>query len=222
MLTYLVKPVLEFMHFLQKSSTFILTTSYHIGRAIFLVILKIFNIICDTLTALVIIGEELYHFVYELNTSVGAVSHYVRTSTNGGVNLLIDAVVVFCRHIRKFFTNTKLHSKLLATNLGHFVCYLFDLVRNALLLIADCAWWLLTLIPRGLISIVIVVGDLTVNFITTARKAVVYTVTVVIEDIFRLTIAVVLLVVLWHNRRRVGLWMLQCCVYLKWVSVCVV
>lgn len=218
MLTYIVTPVIQFMHFIQKVSVFILGIGYHIGRTIFLILLKICHFLKDTFAALIIIGEELYNFLCELNASASAVSHYVRTSANGGVSSFIDAVVIFCRHLSKFFSNTRIHSKLLATKLGSFVCDFFQLLRNALLLIADCAWWLVTLVPRILLWIIIAVGDALVTITTTVSKAIVYSVAVVIEDIFRVTIAVVLLIVLWHNRRRLVLFIIRSIRHIKRVS----
>lgn len=215
MFTYVIKPVLEIIHFIHRSSVFVLTTGYYVGRAIILVFLKICSVVRDIFAALTVIGEELYQFLCELNSSISDVSQYIRTSTNGGVNCLIEAVVIFYRHIRKFFANTRIHSKLLATKLGCFICDFFELIRNALLLIADCCWWLITLVPRFVVYFLIFIGDLIVNAITVVRKSIVYCVTAVVEDIFRLTIAVVLLILLWHNRKRLGLFVLRSFLYLK-------
>ncbi|XP_065357080.1 E3 ubiquitin-protein ligase RNF26 [Calliphora vicina] len=209
MLSFLVQPVLKCMHFLHAVAVFILTASYHMGRGIFLLIIQVCNIIRDILTALAIIGEELYRFVCELNTSIAAVSNYIRSSANGGINCVLEAVGVFIKHISKFFINTRLHTKLLATQIGSFIADFLNLLRNALLLIADCAWWLITLLPRWLLYALIAVGDFIVESITAVRKALVYTVQVIVEDVFRLTIGIVLLFILWHNRRRVGLAILR-------------
>ncbi|XP_073822187.1 uncharacterized protein [Musca autumnalis] len=219
MLAYIVTPVIQFMHLLHKISVFILSTGYHTGRTIFLILLKICHFIRDLFAALIVIGEELYNFLCELNASVSAVSHYVRTSANGGVSSVIDAGLIFCRHLSKFFSNTRIHSKLLATKLGSFVCDFFELLRNALLLIADCVWWLITLVPRILLYLLIAVGDAIVAIITTIRKAIVYSVTVVIEDIFRITIAVTVLIVVWHNKRRLALFVIRSIRYLKDILV---
>lgn len=202
MLTVLVQPVLKCMHFLHSTAVFILTASYHIGRVIFLFLIQICNIIRDIFTALAIIGEELYRFLCELNSSISAVSNYVRTSANGGINCVVEAVGVFFKHIVKFFINTRLHSKLLATQIGGFIGDLLSLLRNALLLIADCAWWLITLLPRWLLYAIIAVGDFIIDIITCVRLGLVYTIQVIVEDVFRLTIGMVLLIVLLHNRRR--------------------
>lgn len=219
MLYLLVQPVLKCMHFLHGVAVFILTASYHMGRGIFLLIIQVCNIIRDIFTALAIIGEELYRFVCELNTSIAAVSNYIRSSANGGINCVLEAVGVFIKHIGKFFINTQLHTKLLATQIGSFIADFFNLLRNALLLIADCAWWLITLLPRWLLYALIAAGDFIVESITAVRKALVYTVQVIVEDVFRLTIGIVLLFLMWHNRRRVGLSILRFLLKVKRVSI---
>ncbi|XP_075150150.1 uncharacterized protein LOC142224260 [Haematobia irritans] len=215
MLAYVVKPILGFMYFIHKTFSVILAVGIYVGRTIFLILAKLVEVVGALFAALAIIGEELYYFLCELNASVSAVSQYVRTSANGGINGVIEAVVIFCHHIRRFFLNTQLFSKLLATKLGTFVCDFFELFHNALLLIGDCAWWLITLLPRYLGHIVIVVGDAIVCGITETRKILIYTLAVIVEDIFRLTIGIVLLFLLWHNRRRLGLYVLRCILKLK-------
>uniref|UniRef100_A0A1I8Q0P1 RING-type domain-containing protein n=1 Tax=Stomoxys calcitrans TaxID=35570 RepID=A0A1I8Q0P1_STOCA len=204
MLCCIIKPVLVFMHSFHKVFIFILNVAIYAGRTLFLILIKSGEFIREVFAALAIIAEELYYFLCDLYESASAVSLYVRTSANGGVNGIIEAIVVFCRHMRKFFLNTQIISKLVATKLGCFVCHFLDLVRNALLLITDCAWWLITLIPRYLLYSAIAVGDAIVGGITLMRKAVVYSITIVVEDIFRLTIGIVLLILLWHNRRRLA------------------
>ncbi|KAI8125948.1 hypothetical protein FF38_08884 [Lucilia cuprina] len=223
MLTVLVQPVLKCMHILHSIAVFILTASYHIGRTIFLLLIQACNIIRDLFTALAIIGEELYRFICELNTSIAAVTNYIRTSANGGINGVLEAAGVFIKHIAKFFINTRLHSKLLATQIGGFVADFLNLLRNALLLIADCAWWLITLLPRWLLYALIAVGDFIVDSVTNIRTNLVYIVKVIVEDIFRLTIGLVLLFLLWHHRRSVGYAILRCCLKIKrFISSCCV
>lgn len=222
MLTVLVQPVSKCMNFLHAIVVFILTASYHIGKAIFLVLIQVCYIVRDIFSALGIIGEELYRFLCELNNSVAAVSIYVRTSANGGINCSLEAVGVFIRHISKFFNKTRLHSKLLATHIGGLIGDFFNLLRNALLLIADCAWWLITLLPRWLLIAIISVGDFIVESITSMRKVLVYTVQVIVEDIFRLTIGIVLVFLLWHNRRKLGLTIIRWCLKIKRVSLMII
>ncbi|KAM7350953.1 uncharacterized protein ACRADG_003938 isoform 1-T2 [Cochliomyia hominivorax] len=215
MLTVLVQPVLKCMHVLHTTATFILTASYHIGQAIFLLLIHVCNIIKDIFTAFAIIGEELFCFLCELNSSITAVTSFMRSSANGGINCLLEAVGVFLKHMANFFINTRLHSKLLATQVGGFIADFLNLIRNALLLIADCSWWLITLLPRWLLYAIIVVGDFIVETITSLRQGLVYVVQVIVQDIFRLTIGMVLLIVLWHNRRRLALTILRCMLKIK-------
>lgn len=200
----LVVPVLKCMHCLLTVCTFILNASFFIGRTIILILLQTCTIIRDILTTLYIIGEELHRFVCELNESIGAVTTYLSSSANGSINCVLDAVGIFIKHIANFFVKTRLHSKLLATHIGGFLKDSLHLFRNALLLLADCAWWLITLLPKWVICAIILVGDYLVETITHFRGALVYTAHVIVDDVFRLTIGIVILFLLWHNHRRLS------------------
>lgn len=195
--------VVQFMHFLHSAAVFLLNASFHIGRAIFLLLIQACHIIKDIFSALAIIGEELYSFVSELNNSISAVSNYIGNSANANINCALEAVSLFLRHIAKFFTNTRLHSKLLATQLMCFIGDFLNLIKNALLLIADCAWWLIILLPRCLLYVFIAIGDHIVQTLTALRYAILNIIQAIIDDFFRLVIGFVLTFILWRNRRRV-------------------
>lgn len=211
--------VVQFMQFLHSTVVFILTTSYHIGRAIFLLLIQACHIIKDIFSALAIIGEELYSFICELTTNISMVINYVRNSANNNINSALEAGGLFLYNIAKFFSNTRLHSKLLATQLGCFVGDFLSLIKNALLLIADCAGWLITLLPRWLLYAIIAAGDHMVQTLTILRHTLVNIVQAILDDFFRLTIGSVLLFLVWHNRRRIILANIRLYLKVKRVSL---
>uniref|UniRef100_A0A1A9V6Y4 RING-type domain-containing protein n=1 Tax=Glossina austeni TaxID=7395 RepID=A0A1A9V6Y4_GLOAU len=164
MFAALIKPVWAFMHSLRLIFYFILNVSYHGGLLIFLIIKFICELFKEIFTALNIFGEEFYRFVCEIDCSVRAVANYVQSSSSSRVECFIENLILFLNHISKLFTKTKLHTKLLATNVGIFACDLWTLLCNTILLIAEKIWWTLTLIPGFLFNTIADALDLAVNF----------------------------------------------------------
>ncbi|KAI9586594.1 hypothetical protein GQX74_002441 [Glossina fuscipes] len=157
MFAALVKPVWAFMHSMRLIFVFILNATYHGGRS-------------EIFTALNIFGEEFYGFVCEIDCSVRTVANYVQSSSTSGVECFIESLILFLNHISKFFTKTKLHTKVLATNVCLFACDLWTLLYNAILLIAERIWWTLTLIPRLLLGTIADAVDLAVHFIASVLR----------------------------------------------------
>lgn len=170
MFAALVKPVWAFMHSLRLIFIFILNITYHGGRSIFSIIKFICELFKEIFTALNIFGEELYSFVCEIDCSVRAVASYVQSSSSSTVECFIEDLILFLNHISKLFTKTKLHAKLLATNVGIFACDLWTLLCNTILLIAERIWWTLTVIPGLLLHTIADAVDLAVHFIASVRR----------------------------------------------------
>ncbi|XP_037882679.1 uncharacterized protein LOC119633282 isoform X2 [Glossina fuscipes] len=204
MFAALVKPVWAFMHSMRLIFVFILNATYHGGRSVFLIIKFIFDLFKEIFTALNIFGEEFYGFVCEIDCSVRTVANYVQSSSTSGVECFIESLILFLNHISKFFTKTKLHTKVLATNVCLFACDLWTLLYNAILLIAERIWWTLTLIPRLLLGTIADAVDLAVHFIASVlRESISHVEKFVTHMFFVSSILMVILVLqfVWFHRR---------------------
>lgn len=199
---FLLDVVQGLMHTLSNIVYYILAVSYHIGRGIIYAISVVLGFLREICAAIVIIGEEFYRFLAELDGNISVIVRYCRTTTNSGVGAALDVIALFFKQLTNFFTNTKLHTKLLATGCGRFITNSISLVQRALLLIADSAWWLLTIIPKTVAHLLIEIGDGLVFSINAISRLFIVLVRKLIDDVFRYTIAVVIISALLINRRR--------------------
>ncbi|XP_055836990.1 uncharacterized protein LOC129905540 [Episyrphus balteatus] len=202
MLTIL-NPFLEFINFTKNAIHYILVVSFLIGKGMFAIIEQIFTICGVIVQGIGIVLEELWLFVGELNLIVNEMFTYIENSTNRGVAGVLEGLSLFFTEIGRFLTNGKLHSKLLASAVGKWVSNFFEIICGGLLLIADSVWFALTFIPKTLFEVVIVMGDLITFGIGGTWKLMLRFAQNVIDELFRYTIALVVIALAIRNRRRI-------------------
>ncbi|XP_055918190.1 uncharacterized protein LOC129950320 [Eupeodes corollae] len=221
MLTIL-NPFLEVINFLKNTVHYVLVVSFLIGKGMFAFFEQIFSFIKIVFQGGAVVLEELWLFIRELNSTVNEMFIYIETSTNRGLAGILEGFFLFFSEMGRFLTNGKIHSKLLASTVAKWVSNFFGIIRGALLLIADSVWFALTIIPRTLIDVFIVLGDLIAFGIGGTWKLILRFAQNVIDELFRYTIAFVVIAVALRNRRRIyrtsRRWTVRICrISINWV-----
>lgn len=199
----ILNPILEFVNFLKTTLHYVLVVSFLIGKGIFAFIEQIFNFIVFIFQGIVVVLEELWLFIRELHFIINDTFTYIETSTNRGVTVVIEGLTVFGSELGRFLTNSKLHSKLLASAFGQWMTNFVGIICGGLLLIGDSVCFVVTIIPKSLFNIVIWIGDLVAFGIGGTWKLLLRLAQNVIDEIFRYTIALAVIFLAVKNRRRI-------------------
>lgn len=199
----ILNPFLELINFCKNAVHYILVVSFLIGKGMFAVVEQIFSFCGVVFQGFVVVLEELWLFVREVHLIVNDMFAYIETSTNHGVAGVLDGISLFVAEFSRFLTNGKLHSKLLASAVGRWVTNCIEIICGGLILIADSVWFVLTFIPKSLIELCVVLGDLIAFGIGGTWKLILRLCQNFIDELFRYTIAMAVIALTVRNRRPI-------------------
>lgn len=199
----ILNPLLEFVNFFKSIIHYILVVSFLIGKGLFAIAEQFFTFCGTIFQGFIIVFEELWLFLRELHVIINEFFIYMETSANRGVAGMLDGIALVASEFVRFLTNGKLHSKILASTIGRWVANFFEIFCGGLILISDCVWFILTIVPRCCFDIAIWIGDIIAFGIGGSWMLLVQLTQNVIDELFRYTIALVVIAFTVRNRRRI-------------------